>query len=60
MLQDVEAGRRTEIDAITGALLVLAARHAQPVPTHAAVHQLVRVLDEVRAQSRRTGDGGAG
>lgn len=60
MLQDVEAGRRTEIDAITGALLVLAARHVQPVPTHAAVQQMVRVLDEARAASRRTGDGGAG
>ena len=46
MLQDVEAGRRTEIDAITGALLALAARHALPVPTHAAVQQMVRVLDE--------------
>lgn len=45
MLQDVLAGRRTEIDAITGVLLEMAARQGQPVPTHQAVLRLVQLLE---------------
>lgn len=50
MLQDVEAGRRTEVEAITGALLALAERHGLAAPTHAAVRQLVDVLEQARDQ----------
>lgn len=39
MLQDIEAGRPTEIDAITGALLAMAARHAIAVPAHTALYR---------------------
>jgi len=45
MLQDVAAGRKTEIEHLTGALLRLARRHRLPAPTHAAFRQLVRVLE---------------
>jgi 2-dehydropantoate 2-reductase len=42
MLQDVLAGRRTELDALTGAFLQLAAQHGAEVPTHEAVLRLLR------------------
>ncbi|MDD3676846.1 ketopantoate reductase family protein [Thauera propionica] len=45
MLQDVLAGRRTEIDAITGALLPMAEAAGLEVPTHRAVHTLVRTIE---------------
>lgn len=44
MLQDVLAGRRTEIDAITGALLAMAEADDVELPTHRAVFTLVRRL----------------
>lgn len=44
MLQDVLAGRRTEIDAITGALLAMAAGQGVDLPTHRAVLALVTRL----------------
>jgi 2-dehydropantoate 2-reductase len=45
MLQDVLAGRRTEIDHLTGALLRLSRRHRVAVPTHAAFHRMIRVME---------------
>lgn len=45
MLQDVLAGRRTELDAITGAFLRLADRSDAAVPTHRALHTLVGLID---------------
>ena len=45
MLQDLLAGRRTENDHLTGALLRLAHRHRVAVPTHAAFHLLIRVME---------------
>ena len=45
MLQDVLAGRHTEIDAITGALLSMAEAAGLEVPTHRAVHTLVRTIE---------------
>ena len=44
MLQDVLAGRRTEIDAITGTLLAMAEADGLELPTHRAVFTLVRRL----------------
>jgi 2-dehydropantoate 2-reductase len=44
MLQDVLAGRRTEIDAITGTLLTMAEADGLELPTHRAVFTLVRRL----------------
>jgi 2-dehydropantoate 2-reductase len=42
MLQDVLAGRETEIDAITGAVLRAAEAKGVGAPTHAAVYAMVR------------------
>ena len=50
MLQDVLAGRRTENEHLTGALLRLARRHRVTVPTHVAFHRLISVM-EPRLQS---------
>jgi 2-dehydropantoate 2-reductase len=44
-LQDVLAGRPTEIETLTGALLAMADRQGAALPTHRAVHTLVRVLE---------------
>lgn len=45
MLQDVLAGRPTEIDALTVAFLSLAARHLADVPSHAALCHLLRLSE---------------
>jgi len=42
MLEDVEAGRPTEIELITGALVREAQRAGVPVPLHTALYRLVR------------------
>jgi 2-dehydropantoate 2-reductase len=42
MLEDVLAGRPTEIELITGSLVREAARHGVPVPLHTAMYRLVR------------------
>lgn len=42
MLQDLDAGRRTEIDAISGAIVRRAATHGIPVPATRTVLRLVR------------------
>ena len=57
MLQDLLAGRRTENDHLTGALLRMARRHRLAVPTHAALHRLIRVMEAVPRPSgqRRIG-----
>jgi 2-dehydropantoate 2-reductase len=45
MLEDVRAGRQTEIDFITGALVREAARHDVPVPLHTAMYRLVKARE---------------
>jgi 2-dehydropantoate 2-reductase len=49
MLQDVLAGRRTEIDAITGVLLKLANEAGLELPVHRAVYTLIRTLEGTAA-----------
>jgi 2-dehydropantoate 2-reductase len=46
MLQDVENGRRTEIDAINGAITRLGFEHGVQVPTNRHIAQLIRALEE--------------
>jgi 2-dehydropantoate 2-reductase len=45
MLEDVRAGRQTEIDFITGALVREAAKHGVPVPLHTAMYRLVKARE---------------
>jgi 2-dehydropantoate 2-reductase len=45
MLEDIEAGRPTEIDLITGALVREAADTGVPVPLHEALYALVRAKE---------------
>lgn len=44
MLQDLEAGRRLELEPLLGSLVELAAHLGQPAPTLAGVHGLTRLL----------------
>ena len=50
MLQDVEAGRPTEIDVISGAVLRLAGQHGVDVPVTEALYALVTGLETARGQ----------
>ena len=45
MLEDIEAGRATEIDLITGAVVREAGRAGIPVPLHEALYALVRAKE---------------
>jgi 2-dehydropantoate 2-reductase len=44
MLQDIAAGKKTEIDSLTGAVLALADRHHIDVPYNRAVFSLIKFL----------------
>lgn len=46
MLQDIEAGRRTEIGQLTGALLHIAARKRVDAPTHRAMLRIISVIEQ--------------
>jgi 2-dehydropantoate 2-reductase len=45
MLQDVLAGRPTEIESINGAVAAAARRHGVPVPHTETLMQLVRLVE---------------
>ncbi|MGE5296708.1 MAG: ketopantoate reductase family protein, partial [Solirubrobacterales bacterium] len=45
MLQDISAGKRTEIDALNGQVLKLANRYGLDVPYNRAVHNLIRFIE---------------
>ncbi len=45
MLQDVSAGKRTEIEALTGAVLKLAKRYDIEVPYNRAIYNLIRFIE---------------
>jgi 2-dehydropantoate 2-reductase len=45
MVQDLEAGRRTEIDVLNGAILRLGAAHGVPTPCHATIVDLIRARE---------------
>jgi 2-dehydropantoate 2-reductase len=48
MLQDVEAGRRTEIDVITGAVIRMAEQFGVNVPVNRALFALVKGVERAR------------
>ena len=45
MLQDIAAGKRTEIDALNGAVIALAQEHGLATPYNCAVHHLIKFLE---------------
>jgi 2-dehydropantoate 2-reductase len=60
MLQDVRAGRRTEIDWINGAVVRLAGKHGIDAPTHRLVLELVHFVARSAAASQAERALGAG
>jgi len=52
MRQDVEAGRRTEIDVITGAVLRAAEEHGVSTPLNRAINALIRGYEATISASR--------
>ena len=52
MLQDVEAGREIEIDALVGAVVELGIRAAVPTPTIQAVYQASKLLAATMKQDK--------
>jgi 2-dehydropantoate 2-reductase len=50
MLQDLEAGKRLELDCMTGAIVELAGRLGLDVPHVRTVHACARLLDELNAR----------
>jgi 2-dehydropantoate 2-reductase len=50
MLQDLEAGRPMELEAVVGAVIELGGRLGVPMPATRAVYACVRLLDEHRMQ----------
>lgn len=50
MLQDLTAGKRTEIDALNGAVIRLADEHSLEVPYNRAVYRLIRFLESSGAR----------
>jgi 2-dehydropantoate 2-reductase len=48
MLQDLEAGKRLELDCMTGAVAELAGRLGIDVPHVRTVHACARLLDHLR------------
>jgi 2-dehydropantoate 2-reductase len=53
-LQDLRAGRRTEIEALNGAVVRLADAHGIPVPANRALVEMIRAL-ETGVVERRMG-----
>lgn len=47
MLQDIEAGRRTEVDALVGSIVELGALVGAPTPATAVVYACMKLLDDV-------------
>lgn len=58
MLQDLRAGRRTEIEALSGAVSALGRRHAVSTPVNDVLAELVRAAEA--AGGDRAGPGSAG
>ncbi len=48
-LQDITAGKRTEIDALNGAVIHLAQKHGLAVPYNLALYNLIKFLERARS-----------
>ena len=56
MLQDLEAGRPMEIDAVVGAVVELGERLNVPMPVTRAIYSCVKLLDERRHAGKRSAE----
>jgi 2-dehydropantoate 2-reductase len=52
-LQDLRAGKRTEVDALNGAIVALGKRYGIPVPANAIVYGMVQFLEKAKAAPPR-------
>jgi 2-dehydropantoate 2-reductase len=55
MLQDIEAGRKTEVEMLAGTVVELAARSGIPVPVNALWLDLIHALEAMSSMSARSG-----
>jgi 2-dehydropantoate 2-reductase len=46
MLQDIQAGKRTEIDAMNGAVIALGDAHRIPIASNAVLYDMIKFLEE--------------
>jgi 2-dehydropantoate 2-reductase len=53
MLQDLEAGRPMELEAVVGAVLEVAERLGVPTPATRAVYSCMKLLDQLRKEDHR-------
>ena len=51
MLQDMEAGRKTEVEIFAGKVVSLGLRHHVPTPVNAAVLRIIKVLENKKRTS---------
>lgn len=49
MLQDIEAGRKTEVESFAGKVTELGKRHGIPTPVNQAILSIIHVLEQYRA-----------
>ena len=56
MLQDLEAGRPMELEAVVGAVVELGERLGVPMPATRAVYACAKMLDEKRSAERSGSD----
>lgn len=45
MLQDIRAGKKTEIDALNGAVMQLGQKHNLPVPYNIAIYRIIKFME---------------
>lgn len=46
MLQDVEAGRKTEVEMFAGKVIELGKRHGTPTPVNQSLFDLIKAIEE--------------
>ena len=51
MLQDLESGRETEIEAITGEVIRRAAKYGVPVPVNEAIYKMLKAKVGMRKKN---------
>ena len=51
MLQDIEAGRKTEVELFAGHVVALGAHHRVPTPVNAAILKIIKALESMPRQA---------